>query len=59
MEKAVPTPPWLYLLNALHKDWREGEILRGRNPDPHIEKYLSEAGRWPAKALGREYAIGF
>ncbi|HWU55499.1 MAG TPA: hypothetical protein VN175_08350 [Rhizomicrobium sp.] len=45
-QTAVPTPPWLDLLNALQKEWREFEIEHGRDPDPCIEKSLSEAGRW-------------
>jgi hypothetical protein len=54
MEKALPTPPWLYLLNALQKDWREAEISKGRNPDLHIAKQLHEEGRWPAERISQE-----
>ena len=47
MKKHLPAPPWLHLLNALHKDWRESEIELGRDPDPVIERLLHEAGKWP------------
>ncbi len=40
-------PPWLDLLNALQKEWRESEIQFGRNPDTAIEAVLREAGKWP------------
>ena len=40
-------PPWLSLLNALHREWRESQIQRGGDPDAYIEKNLREAGRWP------------
>lgn len=48
MEKHVSIPPWLPLLNALQKDWWESEILKDHNPDPIIEAYLRQAGKWPA-----------
>jgi len=48
MEEHIrPDPPWLSLLNALHKDWRDAEILKGHNPDPEIEIELFKAGKWP------------
>lgn len=40
-------PPWLDLLNALQKEWRESEIQFGRNPDTAIEAVLRETGKWP------------
>ena len=40
-------PPWLHLLDALQRGWREKEIGRGRDPDPYIEEKLREAGVWP------------
>jgi len=40
-------PPWLRLLHAIHLEWREAEILKGNNPDPEIERWLREAGKWP------------
>ena len=46
-EHTLPNPPWLPLLNALHKEWREAEILKGRNPDPEIELHLFKVGKWP------------
>ena len=51
MEKLTHTPPWLPLLNALHLEWRERELLKGNDPDPVIEARLREAGKWPK---GRE-----
>jgi len=47
MEKPTQTPPWLPLLNALHRDWRTTEILKGHDPDPVIEAKLRETGKWP------------
>jgi hypothetical protein len=41
------SPPWLDLLNALQKDWRESEIHLGRDPDDTIEAALRDTGRWP------------
>ena len=41
------TPPWLHLLNPLQRGWRETQLLKGRNPDPHFEKQLREDGVWP------------
>lgn len=41
-----PAPPWLHLLQPQWRAWRENEILRGRNPDPYIEKQLIERGQW-------------
>lgn len=40
-------PAWLYLLNALERDWRTAELLKDRNPDPLIEKHLRYKGVWP------------
>jgi hypothetical protein len=42
-------PPWLHLLNPLQRDWRETQILKGRDPDSHIERELRRAGRWPER----------
>jgi hypothetical protein len=42
-----PSPPWLYLLNALEKDWRMAEILKDHDPDPGLEKQLRIKGLWP------------
>jgi hypothetical protein len=43
----LSSPPWLELLNALQKEWRESEIELGRDPDGYIESVLREAGKWP------------
>ena len=43
------TPPWLYLLNALQKDWRTGELLKDRDPDAYLEQQLRRNGAWPPK----------
>jgi len=40
-------PLWLYLLEPMNRAWREDQILKGRDPDPYIEKQLREAGVWP------------
>ena len=40
-------PPWLHLLNALQKEWRTGELLKDRNPDPFLEDQLRAQGAWP------------
>ena len=40
-------PPWLYLLSDRDREWREEQILKGRNPDEHIESQLREGGLWP------------
>ena len=40
-------PPWLYLLNAMQKEWRTAQILKDRNPDPELEKHLRTKGVWP------------
>lgn len=45
----VPDAPWLHLLEPQSLRWREAEILRGRNPDPHIEAELIKNGLWPPK----------
>jgi hypothetical protein len=42
-------PPWIYLLRSEQINWRDNEILKGRNPDPHIEKELVKAEVWPEK----------
>jgi hypothetical protein len=42
-------PPWLYLLDPMNLGWREKQILKGRNPDPYIERQLVQAGVWPPK----------
>lgn len=42
-----PDPPWLPLLDPINREWRAAQILKGRNPDPYIEKQLREAGVWP------------
>ncbi len=42
-----PSPPWLHLLDHIWLCWREEQILKGRDPDPHIEKKLIEMERWP------------
>lgn len=39
-------PPWLFLLSPMDRGWRETQILKGRNPDPHIERELIAAGKW-------------
>lgn len=54
MEEHLQSPPaWLPLLNSLHRDWREAEILKGRNPDPYIEQQLRQTGKWPAGEQSR------
>jgi hypothetical protein len=53
MENLILAPPWFDLLNAMQKEWREIELEHGRNPDPYIERLLSENGRWPSKARPR------
>ena len=45
-------PPWLPLLNAMQRDWRDREVLRDRDPDPSIEKQLREIGQWPMRKKG-------
>lgn len=47
METLIADPPWLAFLNAIQRDWRESEILKGNNPDPLIEARLRESGKWP------------
>ena len=47
------SPPWLHLLTPLQRGWREDQLLKGRNPDPHIEKELREAGVWPEREAAR------
>ncbi len=42
-----PSPPWLHLLDHIWLSWRGEQILKGRDPDPHIEKKLTEMERWP------------
>lgn len=42
-------PLWLHLLLPQQKAWRQTEILKGRDPDPYIEKQLRAAGAWPEK----------
>lgn len=44
-------PPWIRLLNQAQRDWRTTEILKGRDPDTHIERELKRAGRWPPKIV--------
>jgi hypothetical protein len=49
MEKHThPDPPWILLLHAIHLEWREEEIMKGRNLDPEIERWLRKTGKWPA-----------
>jgi len=46
-------PPWLWLLSPLEKGWREDQLLKGRDPDTHIEAELIKAGKWsPEKGSG-------
>ncbi len=47
MQQLLSIPPWLDLLNALQKEWRDYEIQFGRNPDGYIERLLRETGKWP------------
>ena len=47
MQQLLSAPPWLDLLNALQKEWREAEIQFGRDPDSTIETVLRESGKWP------------
>ena len=30
-------PAWLFLLDPLERGWREKQLLKGRDPDSHIE----------------------
>ena len=46
----IPQPPWIHKLEPLWRAWREGQILKGRNPDPYLEERLIEAGEWPPKS---------
>ncbi len=39
-------PPWLFLLSPTERGWREKQLLKGRDPDKHIEAQLIEAGKW-------------
>ncbi len=39
-------PPWLWLLSPLERGWREDQLLKGRNPDSHIEAELIRADKW-------------
>lgn len=50
IDRAPPKPPWLNVLNALQQEWRESEILRGRNPDRELEKLLYVSGKWPPRS---------
>jgi hypothetical protein len=44
---ATAFPPWIDQLNALQSEWREAELLRGRDPDPYIENLLRVLGSKP------------
>ena len=48
-EYEIPSAPWLHHLLPEQQAQRESEILRGRNPDPDIERKLIAAGVWPEK----------
>lgn len=52
MEKLVPNPPWLRVLNAMELEWRDGEIEKGRNPDVFLDEVLRRTERWPEKKAG-------
>lgn len=43
-----PPPPWFHVLRKDQQVWRESEILKGRDPDPYLEKTLIEKGLWKA-----------
>lgn len=47
-------PPWLHLLSAAQRAWRESQILKGRNPDPYIEDRLRESGAWADAATASD-----
>jgi hypothetical protein len=47
MQQLLSIPPWLALLNAMQREWRESEIQLGRDPDGYIETVLRESGKWP------------
>lgn len=49
MNDIIPDAPWLHLLEPENRAWREKQILKGRDPDPYIEKQLVESGSWPPK----------
>jgi hypothetical protein len=44
---AASRPPWLVHLAPEWLAWREKQILKGRDPDPYIERKLIEAGVLP------------
>jgi len=46
-EFGIPSVPWLHLLPPEGRAWREDQYLKGRNPDPHLEQQLRDAGKWP------------
>ena len=46
-DEAMPDPPWLHLLDAANRAWREDQFMKGRNPDSFIESKLRDAGKWP------------
>ena len=43
VDRGAP-PHWLHQLSPLQRGWRDKQILKGWNPDPHIEKQFWEAG---------------
>lgn len=49
MAEFVGEPPWLKHLTPEWQAWREKQILKGRDPDPHIKNKLIEAGVLPAE----------
>ena len=51
MISVKPDPPWLHLLEKIWLGWREEQIFKGRDPDPHIEKKLIEDGFWRPKEV--------
>jgi hypothetical protein len=49
-EDAVKRPPWLHLLPAPQREFRENEIAKGRvDIDVEIERELRRQGRWPER----------
>lgn len=46
-ENSVSEKTWLKHLLPEQLAWRKKQILKGRDPDPHILKQLREAGVLP------------
>jgi hypothetical protein len=55
MQSLLHPPPWLDLLNALQLEWRESELLLGRDPDIYLEQLLRETEKWPPPGKSAYY----